>query len=253
MTEHEDMSRLYRDAAQPEPSAALDDAILAAARQAAGAPPQRTHRANRWRVPFALAATVVLTVSLTVMMRDQQQLGEVVLPPPRSESSSPAVATGASIPAAKATQPAAAEPVARPAWQPAPSPPVQSTPSDQPAPAPAADDRARSDNLVQPMLRAAPEAQGALSVDAAIAVRKEEKPPTAAAPAMPALMEKRGLTSSFRDKAAAESVVGEQQSPERWIADIRELKRNGSAMEAGVMLSEFRKRFPDYTLPDDLK
>jgi hypothetical protein len=40
--------------------------------------------------------------------------------------------------------------------------------------------------------------------------------------------------------------------PERWIEEIRELRRRGRATEAEASLKAFRERYPDYALPDDL-
>lgn len=45
----------------------------------------------------------------------------------------------------------------------------------------------------------------------------------------------------------------ESRPAEDWIASIRELKRAGRAGEADELLAEFRKKFPDFALPDDLR
>lgn len=45
----------------------------------------------------------------------------------------------------------------------------------------------------------------------------------------------------------------ESRPAEDWIASIRELKRVGRAAEADELLVEFRKKFPDFALPDDLR
>ena len=74
----------------------------------------------------------------------------------------------------------------------------------------------------------------------------------AAAPAARAL-EKRAGSSLRREEATADTANGDEHAPERWIAEIRELKRAGRAGEAADKLVEFRKRFPSYKLPDDLK
>ena len=43
------------------------------------------------------------------------------------------------------------------------------------------------------------------------------------------------------------------RTPEQWIADIRRLKQEGRAADAEASLAEFKKRYPYYTLPADLR
>ena len=90
------LSRLYRKASQGEPPPVLDAAILAAARTAAA--PQRSPRPwwRRLQAPFALAASVVLAVILTVTMERN----------PPAEFDSPASAPGKERPAAEQKAPA---------------------------------------------------------------------------------------------------------------------------------------------------
>jgi len=54
---------------------------------------------------------------------------------------------------------------------------------------------------------------------------------------------------------ASRVVVSEakERTPEKWLADIRKLKTEGKATEAERDLAEFKKRYPDYILPDDLR
>ena len=55
------------------------------------------------------------------------------------------------------------------------------------------------------------------------------------------------LTSSVAVSDAKE------RTPEKWLADIRKLKTEGKAIEAERDLVEFKKRYPDYILPEDLR
>jgi TolA-binding protein len=43
------------------------------------------------------------------------------------------------------------------------------------------------------------------------------------------------------------------RTPEAWLKEIGELKREGKLKEALAELETFRKRFPDYVLPPELK
>ena len=44
--------------------------------------------------------------------------------------------------------------------------------------------------------------------------------------------------------------LGADQSPERWLERIAELRRAGRDDEADRLLAEFRRRFPDYRIPE---
>jgi hypothetical protein len=44
-----------------------------------------------------------------------------------------------------------------------------------------------------------------------------------------------------------------ERTPEKWLEDIRKLKTQAKTAEAERELAEFRKRYPDYRLPEDLR
>jgi len=66
----EELSRIYRDADGPRPPQRVDDNILAASQRVAG--PRRAGFAHRWGVPVALAATVLVTSTLALMVYERQ-------------------------------------------------------------------------------------------------------------------------------------------------------------------------------------
>ena len=286
MNTNDDLSRLYRNAVQPEPPQVLDEAILAAARDAAGGRPQSTRKfggTRRWSVPFALAATVMLTVSLTMMVHDEAQFGDLSLPMPRSESATPAAESAAAPANALAkSRPSSpvAEPLAKPAYAPPPLERENSKAVADSLVASSLHKRERTDNVAQPALEAAPVAQGSLAAGAAAPARStmEEKvlsaPPVegdslrpaedridgdtrtgtgAAMVGAPRAVDKRASSASILDKATTDAMVSDEKSPARWLVEIRQLKHIGRTSAADEMLTEFRKRFPDYKLPDDLK
>jgi hypothetical protein len=147
-----------------------------------------------------------------------------------------------------------------------------------PAPAvPPASEAARSnapkDSTLQPSAAAAPAANVA-----------EKKPQVAAETASPARAEResrfREAPTPALDKAAvaaqsapgadmrqaapakavprAAGVMGKLESeaelpPEKWLERIDELRKQGKLDEAKASLAEFRKRFPNYRLPDALR
>ncbi|MEO8441055.1 MAG: hypothetical protein ABI547_01070 [Betaproteobacteria bacterium] len=75
------LTALYRDVARDAPPPALDAAILAAARREVGARPRPAgfSFARAWRGPLSVAAVVVLSVSLVMLMREEAP--DVVAPP----------------------------------------------------------------------------------------------------------------------------------------------------------------------------
>jgi len=71
----------------------------------------------------------------------------------------------------------------------------------------------------------------------------------------------RGQIERQADKAVADPVMPapllakrlEGRPPEVWIEEIRALKRAARGAEAAELLAAFRKKFPNFLLPDDLK
>jgi hypothetical protein len=45
----------------------------------------------------------------------------------------------------------------------------------------------------------------------------------------------------------------EQAAPAAWLERVRLLRREGRALEAETLLTEFRKRYPTEPVPADLK
>ena len=92
-----DISRTWRATSTEQPPATLDDAIRAAARRAVSARPQVSGSSfvARWRVPLSIAALVVVSASLTLLISEEKQhlpgMTSQDLPraaaPPRMESS----------------------------------------------------------------------------------------------------------------------------------------------------------------------
>jgi len=68
--DHE-LSRIYSEGGWPEPSKRIDDAILEASRRSARA---RHPILHRWGPPVALAATVILGVSLALLVTDHESM-----------------------------------------------------------------------------------------------------------------------------------------------------------------------------------
>lgn len=236
------LSRLYRDAQGGEPPAALDAAILAAARAAVQPQPRRRSWWQRLQVPVTLAATVVLGVMLSLTMERHP-----------SESRPVPAAPAPTLPATPAAAPAS------------PAEPVAGAP--RPAPREQAPEAKRRSEIAAPAAPPLPPAQNqgvvppASTADAAIAPAPAAASPTAAkAQALSVESEARLRESAdARKMEAAPAAAGRAanstpaQAPEAWLDEIRRLRRQGQMEMAEQRLQEFRRAFPAYPLPDDLR
>lgn len=274
------LAALYRAGADAAPPAHLDDAIRAAARREVAAGPRRSG-VSRWTLPVSLAAVLVLSVSVVTMMREQgaDRLESVIAPPPdipavtvQREVAEPPVATapeaapprrsavpppvaapaGPAEPAAKAGLPAPAQTFERAAAGRA-TETVQGmvSGSESRAKAAAADTMraepiraedsagARRDSAPppQPLMRSAPMADAASGAGASVSAK----------PAAPAA----ALSSAPVRSALWQDLV--REPPEKWVQRIIELRRAGQTADAETLAAEFRRRFPDQRLPEDLR
>lgn len=226
-----ELVRLYREASRETPPALLDAPILAAARREAGAHPHAggegrsaaySSGAKRrsWGVPLALAAVVVLTVSILTLspeMRDVAPRERAVPEPEPQAEASPSRKS-------ETTEHAVATPSPQvPEARKAPGAP----------PAVALKDEAAARETPQASA-AAPKPEPAQSTEAA--------PP----------LESRRQAAPMRAEADAATMLARQyasEPPEKWGEKIMELRRAGRAEDAEALLAEFRRRFPDYPVP----
>jgi hypothetical protein len=253
------VTRAYRELGAEEPPRALDDAILAAARR------QSRPWTRRWAVPLSLAAVLVL--SLTVTLRIQHEQPGIELPtaaPAKqvakekvaaAEIKEPAAAVVAQAPAApkaysRSEADARNEPApARVAPRFVPPPPAQPAPA--PAPVAAAERSTADMNIARG--DASPSAAGAVASSAGAAARdagaasedslrarsmaRREMAAPAATPA-PAAKPAPMLAKSMLD------------TPERELERIAQLRHEAKHDEADKALAEFRKRYPDFRIPE---
>jgi resuscitation-promoting factor RpfA len=249
------LSRIYRESASEGPPAAIDAAILAAARERV-AQPRRPARSSwaRWMAPASALATLVVAVSLAFLMeREQPETLEGAAirgVPPRPQSPAPARAPEAAKPqAADSAVPAAAEkkvapaaPVRAPAAaavaprsaEPA-APAVQAVPAESRAKAAAPSataPRAPESKMLRESNVASDSAPGAAG--AAASAASAGAPPAAT-----------GKVAPLRQQALP-------RSPEAWLEEIGRLKREGRDKEAAEQLAEFRKAYPAYAVPENL-
>lgn len=277
------LDRLYHEAAREAPPAHLDARILAAARREAGARPRTlTSTLRRWHVPVSIAAVVILSVSLVILVREEG--GEQIVPAPVPAVAPPVEQPGAPGPqlalaeaAREATQPQAAAPASSrhgprddikapvvlgklaDSAQPQPGPPVVSgagivaTPESAAKPLPqpflaaprVAEERAassRTDAVTAGRMAGTPAASSELQGARSAADAPSAKAVPRAMAAKPPEQDRLPVWHGF-----------EKEPPQKWLARIEELRRQGRAAEAEEMLSEFKRRFPQHPLPAGLR
>lgn len=253
--DHE-LSRIYREGAWPEPRRQLDEAVLEASRRAA-----RARRSAsfvwRWAPRFALVATVVLTS--TLVLRVYQEQPEMIAPPAREVRPAPRVRQPAApAPEAKAES---AVPMSAPLEKKRTPEPAgrreesmqlryQSSPAQPEVAAGAekgfASDAARADRIPQQSSRT-PEVASERQPEPVRAPRPmQESPSTLPAPAASA--PGAGVLGGINVRSSAL-----ERSAETWLEDIRKLKAQGKNEDVQRELAAFKKRYPDYQLPDDLR
>ena len=290
----EELSRIYRDAEGPRPPQRVDDNILAASQRVAGLArrPGGIGFARRWGVPVALAATVLVTSTLALVVYERQSSVDATAPQvPRAGR--PAKASPAEP--KRAAQPEKSPPAELPRVAPQPAPPVPqaAVPLDRAkqrtvetafsgkGPATGRSERVPEVPRGFEILRKSEEVKPApvapapgASVSPADLPGANQAAPLQDAPRAPEIRQQAppvaGLASragSLRESgstlqgSSVAAVVGNrvavpgaaERAPEKWLEDIRKLKTEGKATEAERELAEFRKRYPDYRLPEDLR
>lgn len=284
MTEHDDtpgdaaLSRRYREAGEQAgmaPPSALDAHILAAARAAVELPPVPAPASPWWRrltLPVGVMASTLLAVMLALTM--QRHTPETLEREQAKPKASAAAAGGASQPDVT-SQPLPA-PAAERAGSAARVPAEIAERAKRSEQAPAAAEKKALPQAVIPVKPVVPVAPAAATVPAAAPAPAAVTAPAAfpaasneAASVPPGVKTEsaadRALApeaGSMRQKAAVSAAAparldaakgGAIPAVQVWLDEIRELKRQGREEEAARRLAEFRKAYPEYLLPEDLR
>jgi hypothetical protein len=280
--------RLARLGPHGEPSPALDARILATAHDAAMQAQARRHP-RRWPVAFGIAASLALAVGIAWQLRPLPQAAVDQSEAPAAMSvqttSQPAAAADSSMESATAAADAtaikpqgdAAATASMPAPEasresakamksaaPAPPLPVEQSPVEPDIvldnPEPATEAAAQSAPVAAPRAFSMqpPPAVPATSAKRQSAAEEAD----AAANALPETDTLDRLQATGTAEAAANDEPGTDVPPatmtspearDAWLARIRELLVAGQLDAARASLREFRHRYPDAPLPDDLR
>ncbi|TMG73188.1 MAG: hypothetical protein E6H77_13855 [Betaproteobacteria bacterium] len=220
------LSQHYRSLEPLEPPAALDQKILAAAREAAEsahAPLVVPAGRHRWYYGLAAAAVLMFAVALTLHIERDRPDPEAG-PPLRMDRE----LRGQIKQAPKADTAPRAEPERAPVFAPDPqaSVPREAAPASRaPAPSPRADEQR---------------------------IRAEQSAATERATRSEAQAEKRAARDTAAGPAAA-PVAAAPENPDRWLERIAELRSRGRHAEADRELAAFRRAYPDYRLSEVMR
>jgi len=210
--------------ARAKPPAAEAPTPMKPAQEAKPATPPRPAPATRMAPGFTSKMDEAEAERLDRIQRDLGQRGS-----PASESP---------LPPEKPAQ-ALRAPVVRPAETPAPAP--------------------KSAAIEQYMFRqkaasrAEPVQSGPAPLQAAQPAPIPQPAPAQAAPAPGAPVFAGGSPGDNAPGAARGVAVLPERAPQAWLEDIRKLKAEGKTEEAERSLADFKKRYPDYALPEDLR
>ena len=235
------LAALYRKLPQAEPDARLDAAVRAQAQRAvaAVAAPARTPASGRWLPALSVAAVVAVAAGIAFRLGPQMWQR----PASRPEVESAAAPT--------APPPATPQPVeTTSSMRKAAAPAATAAPVAQ---APAAEKQKMENAASRPAPRAFPAPAQALR-------ESTPPPPPATAEAKPALSAPTMAApmKTMQSDAASAGVPAALDRnaslyPEHWLANIRQMLRDGQRNAAIRSLDQFRKKYPDYHLPDDLR
>ena len=222
-TDEDKISGMYHGADKPLPGKPLDDAILAAARDAVENPGGgRAPFAGRWPAIASVAAVIVITIILVPLLK--QETPRQAAPPSAAETASqPAVPSAGSAYRSdearrKATQ--AAPPASAPALLP------------------------EKELLVDDRAGLAADTESTDAADLPIAVDSVYEPE-----------EQRSRASTAAPSNAmhaADSAPFAVYTPEMWAAKISQLIAEGRLDQARAELDEFRQHYPDYPISASL-
>ena len=246
------LSKHYRELEPLEPPAALDQKILAAAREAteSHAPLVVPAGRHRWHYSLAAAAVLVFAVALTLHLDRERPDPEAM----------PSVSVRGEIKQASKPEPAPrVEPQRQPAFTPDPQAgvPREAAATRPSAPPPRADEqgaqaerlRAERSAAATDAMRAQASAEARAARDMATNAEKQ----AANAELQAATAKRQAAASRIAAAPSAGSLAAAPENPERWLERIAELRSRGRHADADRELANFRKAYPNYPLSNVMR
>jgi hypothetical protein len=222
------LSKIYKGTTSEAPTSELDAAVLGEARRAAEAHAfmLRRRTLQRWMIPTSLAAALVLTVGLVTFVSEH---GGAPLTPKAPMAQRP---RPAELPAPEAPRQQPGETTRQPqsgsANEQVPGKQTDTLRSNVPM-------RSTSPSQAMKPVTSAPAKTTLLKEEA-----KREQPQ----------VDKTGKTN---ERAPAGAAAEAALSPQEWLKQIAELRKQGRLSEAQASFAEFRRRHPDYPVETILK
>jgi len=282
----------YRAAAMETPPRYLDDAIRESARgssPAAGRP--RSTWWWGWRLPLVTAAVAIVTASLVTILLEREET-QIQPDLPLSTNNSPSAPSGMSAPAPESSlgsKPPTPQPDEERSTAPLPAQrtesrpheglAVQAPPASRPQGRPAADMTSGAAQGSQPSdskqdgarerratTAGQPSSSASQGQDESQVRSDQASPPSAADHGLPEVARKpqspaaalQAERRALRDRATPNSAVSALlvelagEPPDRWTERIAALRREGRREEANALLAEFRRRYPQEPVPQNL-
>jgi hypothetical protein len=241
-----DVTKLYHEGSADEPPAALDRAILKAARE--NITPAREAR-KPWWLRFALPLQLALSAVLVTMLALTVDRNPPEAPAVTERTEPQQAPASATLKAA----PAGAGPTAGGLPAAAPAPEARAplaAPSESRPPSPKADRKAEAAPAAMPVPARSDRASGekAAVEDAAAPVGGRSLEAARTGPAAGAVP---GVSPSSGAPAANQAAAA--RSPSDWLAAIERLAGMGEKLAARAELEAFRKAYPDYPVPERLE
>lgn len=241
------LSQHYRELGAEEAPQELDRRVLMHARDAVARRSARSRAWMRWSAPLALAASAVLVVSIVLESGVQEEV--VYAPKPREipEEESrwigetvPENAAGSSNEVVPQELPAAAAPPPMIEAPAAPAP-VKAAPVRPDSVQSAADAVEQPKEITITARRRESREESSRGMTASSAAMDERSEPRMAAPQSTAVTQ-----TAIRRQSAETMWRQADADPERWLEEIRELRKEGKPDEADREWERFRESFPDY-------
>lgn len=273
------LDELYTHTRLEEPPPKLDHAIRAAARKDVGARPRALGaHLRRWQLPVSIAAVVVISASMVILMREEgaDRFEEALAPKPVQEKAAAPAPHGdadlkqrdsADAPT-RLQAPATRIPAAPKAGL--TLPPAEETQRAARPDAPSVGRVRPAQPFPGEMRQRAADAanEGVARAPVSAAEAPEKIPPRAATGVMSAprtkgetaeLLERE--TSGKRAVLESERLLSEdrysqlvdqlkESPPEEWLEKITALRQQGRNDEADRLLAEFRRRYPHHPVPE---